>query len=191
MHPRHTPSIQAQHFEAGFTTIELMVVVAIVATLAALAGPSFTLLIENWRVRESAELLQDTLVYARSEAIKRGGHVVVQKLPNNTNGCSTADETSKWNCGWMVCHDTNDSGTCTAADPVLQRVASSAKVEVRRTRGGESIKLNRWGLVSGSWPGFNLVPLNKTISYSGALGVCMNSGGRVRIISQEALPCTN
>ena len=191
MYPRHTPSIQAQHFEAGFTAIELMVVVAIVATLAALAGPSFTLLIENWRVRESAEQLQATLVYARSEAIKRGGQVVIQKIPNNTNGCSSATETDAWDCGWTVCHDTNSSGTCTAADPVLQRFETSAKVQVNRKKGGASIKLNRWGLVSGTYAGFTLIPLNKTISYSGALGVCMNSGGRVRIISQEALPCSD
>ena len=67
-----------------------MVVVSIVAILAALAGPSFTPLIENWRVRESAEQLQSTLYYARSEAIKRGGQVVIQKIPNNTNGCTSA-----------------------------------------------------------------------------------------------------
>lgn len=57
---------------AGFTAIELMVVVSIVSILAALAAPSFALLIENWHVRESAEQVQSTLAFARSEAIKRG-----------------------------------------------------------------------------------------------------------------------
>ena len=187
----HHPSVaQTRHFVAGFTAIELMVVVSIVAILAALAGPSFTPLIENWRVRESAEQLQSTLHYARSEAIKRGGRVVIQKIPNNTNGCTTASGTRAWDCGWFVCHDTNDNGTCNAADPVLQRVESSAKVHVNRTGGGASIKLNRWGLVDGTWLGFNLVPLDKTVSHVGARGVCMTSGGRVRIIPQEAIPCT-
>ena len=182
-----TPRATAQH---GFTAIELMVVVSIVAILAALAGPSFTPLIENWRVRESAEQLQSTLYYARSEAIKRGGQVVIQKIPNNTNGCTSATGTRAWDCGWIVCHDTNGSGTCTAADPVLQRVESSAKVHVNRTSGGATIQLNRWGLVDGTWLGFNLVPLDKTVSHVAARGVCMSSGGRVRIIPQEAIPCT-
>ena len=190
MHPRGIPPTQARRHVAGFTAIELMVVVSIVAILAALAGPSFTLLIENWRVRESAEQLQSTLHYARSEAIKRGGRVVIQKIPNNTNGCTTASGTRAWDCGWIVCHDTNDNGTCNAAEPVLQRIESSAKVHVNRTGGGASIQLNRWGLVDGTWLGFNLIPLDKTVSHVAARGVCMSSGGRVRIIPQEAIPCT-
>ena len=190
MHPRGIPPTQARRHVAGFTAIELMVVVSIVAILAALAGPSFTLLIENWRVRESAEQLQSTLHYARSEAIKRGGRVVIQKIPNNTNGCTTASDTRAWDCGWIVCHDTNDNGTCNAAEPVLQRIESSAKVHVNRTGGGASIQLNRWGLVDGTWLGFNLIPLDKTVSHVAARGVCMSSGGRVRIIPQEAIPCT-
>ena len=75
-------------------------------------------------------------------------------------------------------------------EPVLQRIQSTAKVHVSRTSGGASIKLNRWGLVDGAWLGFNLAPLSKTISHTGARGVCMSSGGRVRVIQQEALPCT-
>ena len=190
MQARRTPSYQARQFATGFTAIELMVVVSIVAILAALAAPSFSPLIENWRVRESAEQLQSTLYYARSEAIKRGGQVLIQKIPNNTNGCTTATGTRAWDCGWIVCHDTNGSGTCTAADPVLQRVESSAKVHVNRTSGGATIQLNRWGLVDGTWLGFNLVPLDKTVSHVAARGVYMSSGGRVRIIPQEAIPCT-
>ena len=190
MQARRTPSYQARQFATGFTASELMVVVSIVAILAALAAPSFSPLIENWRVRESAEQLQSTLYYARSEAIKRGGQVLIQKIPNNTNGCTTATGTRAWDCGWIVCHDTNDNGTCNATEPVLQRVASAAKVHVNRTGGGASIKLNRWGLVDGTFLGFNLIPLDKSVSHPGTRGVCMSSGGRVRIIPQEAIPCT-
>lgn len=190
MPPHHNPSAQIRHFAAGFTAIELMVVVSIVAILAALAAPSFTPLIENWRVREATEQLQSTLYFARSEAIKRGGQVIIQKIPNNTNGCSSAAETNDWDCGWIVCHDTNGSGTCTAADPVLQRSETAAKVHVTRAKGGVRIKLNRWGLVDGTWVGFSLTPLNKNQSHPGARGVCMSLGGSVRVIPQEAIPCT-
>ena len=168
-----------------------MVVVAILGVLAALAGPSFTSIIERWRVRQTVESMKSTLYYARSEAIKRGGHVAIQKLPNNTNGCTSAISNDDWDCGWIVCDDINGNGKCNPEDPVLQRVDTAARVQVTRPAGsGASIKLNRWGLVDGDWLGFSLVPLEKPTTHPGARGVCMSSGGRIRIIPPEAIPCT-
>jgi type IV fimbrial biogenesis protein FimT len=188
-HQPNTPS-QALRHVGGFTSIELMVVTGIVAVLAALAGPSFTLMIESWRVRDATESLRSTLMLARSEAIKRSGQVAIQKLPNNTNGCTSASSNQDWDCGWIICHDTNSNGTCNASEPVLQRISTPGKVQVTRTGGGTSIKINRWGLVDGTWLGFSLVPLNKTTTHPGARGVCMSSGGRIRILLPEAIPCT-
>ena len=186
--PRTTQQLQLQ-FAGGFTTIELMVSLAIMGVLASVAVPSFTPLIEKWRVRQATEYLQSSLYYARSEAIKRGGRVVIQKIPNNTNGCTTASGTRDWDCGWNVCEDTNDNGACNASEPILQRVDAPSKVQISRTGGGASIKLNRWGLVDGTWLGFSLVPLDKGTSHPGARGLCMSSGGRIRIVPPEDIPC--
>lgn len=167
-----------------------MVTVSIVALLAALAGPAFTLLIETWRVRSAQEALHSTLRFAQSEAIKRGGQIAIQKIPNNTNGCTTASGNRDWDCGWFICQDADNNGTCNASEPILQHIEIPPKVQVTRTGGGASIKLNRWGLVDGTWLGFSLVPLDKTTTHPGARGVCMSSGGRIRIIPPEAIPCT-
>lgn len=191
MHHRYHPQSQAWHFVAGFTAIELMVTVSIMALLMAIAAPSFIPLIENWRVRQATEQLQSTLYYARSEAIKRGGQVAIQKLLNNTNGCTSASGNRDWDCGWIVCHDIDNNGKCATTEPILQRVDAPAKVQITRTGGSNSIKLNRWGLVDGAWLGFSLVPLDKTTTHPGARGVCMSSGGRIRIILPEAIPCTS
>ncbi|HRO79852.1 MAG TPA: GspH/FimT family pseudopilin [Alicycliphilus denitrificans] len=183
--PRRRPAALPR----GFTAIELMVVVSIVAILAALAAPSFTPLIERWRVRQAVEGLQSSLYYARSEAIKRGGNVVVEKLPNNTS-CTTASGTNDWGCGWQVlaCSSINSSGNC--VDPeVLQHFDTPSKLAVTRTSGGKNIKLNRWGLVDGTWIGISIVPQDKSISDAAARGVCVSSGGRIRVISDP--PCTS
>lgn len=190
MPARHRPALQHQLRLAGFTAIELLVVMSIVSILAALAVPSFTLLMEGWRVRQATEQLRSSLYLARSEVIKRGGQVVIQKLPNNSS-CTSASSNSDWDCGWFVCQDTDDNGACNANEPVLQRMDTPTHIQVTRSnRGGATIKLNRWGLVDGPWLGFSLVPINKPTTHPGARGLCMSSGGRIRTIPPEAIPCT-
>jgi type IV fimbrial biogenesis protein FimT len=190
MHTHHGSSAYVISSVTGFTAIELMVTLAVLAVLAALAAPSFKPLVERWRVRSAVEQLESTLRYAHSEAIKRGGHIAIQKIPNNTNGCTIAPNLTDWGCGWYVCEDTNNNGKCTSAEPVLQRIEAPTGVEVTRTGGGANIKINRWGLVDGAYLGFNLTPANETVSNPAAQGLCMSSGGRIQVISFEKIPCT-
>lgn len=175
--------------DAGFTAVEMLVTLAILGVLAALAAPSMTRLAESWRVRQTVELLHGTLYLARSEAIKRGGHVVIQKLPNNAGGCTTASTKRDWDCGWFICEDTNGNRKCTDAEPVLQRIDTPNGVQVTRTGGADTIVFDRSGMVKGTWLGFILVPLNKNVSHPGARGVCMSSAGRIRTTTQEEIPC--
>jgi len=191
MHQPHRPAL-AQPPRRGFTAIELMVTLAVLATLAALSAPSFKPLLQRWRVGNTVEQLKATLYFARSEAIKRGGHVTIQKLASGTNGCTIEDDTkTSWDCGWIVCQDNNANGKCTAGEPVLQRVNTPTGVQVSRTGGADSIKLNRWGLVDGAWLGFSIVPASESTANPAAQGLCMSTGGRIRVIPSEDIPCTN
>jgi type IV fimbrial biogenesis protein FimT len=56
---------------AGFTLIELMIVIAIVAIIAALAVPSYRDMAERNRLKEAAESLASDMRFARTEAIKK------------------------------------------------------------------------------------------------------------------------
>lgn len=62
---------------SGFTLIELLLVMAVLAIVAALAGPSFSELIASQRERAAASALYESLILARSEAIKRNTTVTL------------------------------------------------------------------------------------------------------------------
>lgn len=168
---------------SGFTAIELMATLAVLAILATVAIPAFGSLADRWRVRQGAEGLHATLSYARSEAIKRGGQVVIQKLPNNTGSCTTAANNTRWDCGWLVCHDLDDSGQCDASEPILQRFQAPARLKIERAGGGATIKLNRWGLVAGTWPSFGFQAHDRSAPDTLEQHLCMGSGGRIRVVA--------
>ena len=85
----------------GLTLIELMVVVALVATLAALAAPSFKRLIDMQRLRSISAALVTDLQLARAEAASRNERVFVRF--DKTGGSLTcyvllSGDTTKCNC---------------------------------------------------------------------------------------------
>lgn len=56
---------------AGFTLVELMIVLTLLAVLATLAVPSFTSTIERNRLQTQADELKSLLLYARGEAVSQ------------------------------------------------------------------------------------------------------------------------
>jgi type IV fimbrial biogenesis protein FimT len=74
---------------------------------------------------------------------------------------------------------------------LLQHYETPAGIDIYRpATGGARISFNRWGMVSGKYPGFYFTPLNKGTTNPSARGVCMTSGGRVRVVPPEDIPCS-
>lgn len=57
--------------QLGFTIIELMITISVIAILAAIAMPSFADFLERNRIKGAAESVKAEFQYARSEAIKQ------------------------------------------------------------------------------------------------------------------------
>lgn len=109
--------------QKGFTLLEVMVVIAIVAIMATIAAPSFTDFISQTRVNSAGSLLQNDISAARSEAIKRNVRVAV--CAANAAGTDCAASTDWAANGWLVCV-ANAAGTCNLAVPVISARGSLA-----------------------------------------------------------------
>lgn len=67
--------IKSAAAQCGFSLIELMIVVSVLAVLATLAMPNYRIWIENTRIRNAADSIQTGLQKARVEALKRNANV--------------------------------------------------------------------------------------------------------------------
>jgi type IV fimbrial biogenesis protein FimT len=93
---------------SGFTFIEMMVVVAIVATLAVFALPEMSNMVKNQRLKTTSLDIFASLQLARSEAIKR-----------NANNVLMAAKAGGWQAGWDVCVDADADGACASTEVIL------------------------------------------------------------------------
>lgn len=74
-------ALQSRREQAGFTIVELMVTVAVVAVLTAIAAPQLSSFIANSRIRATSESLQSGLALARAESVRQNRSVEFVILP--------------------------------------------------------------------------------------------------------------
>lgn len=194
------PARSAQH---GFTLIELMIVVVLLAVISAFALPAFQSFIASNRLTSEANELLAGLNLARSEAVRTQRHVVLCR----TNGVVETDDSDP-NCpmkiqgcvetsagswqGWAVFVDSDSNGVYARSECVLQThvVAASLNVLSNDELGsaGNRIKFRPEGLAR---PHDSLAVQNATVSVcdsSGSLSATSNarnvelrSGSRVAV----------
>ena len=114
----------ARGFIRGFTLIELMVTIAVAATLMAIAFPSFKSSMQSNEVSTATNELLASFALARSEAIRSNAGAGI---------CASADGAScgaDWNSGWLVWTDTNSDGLITAGEPIIRYSQARAKTTI-------------------------------------------------------------
>lgn len=188
---RTLPTIARPTAQRGFTVIELMVVVGILAILAGLAAPSFQPLIERWRVKGSTEELQHSLYTARSHAILNGGNIVIVK--NDTSGACTSSGNDDWSCGWHFYWDADRDGNqaaCTNANPsectIRESTASPNTMLAVAPNDNGRLFMDRNGRITDSSGAIinnlsmDVIAKNKTLSDLSSRRLCITGPGKFK-----------
>lgn len=185
------------HKPHGFTLIELMVVLAIVAILTTLAAPSFKRLIQSITISGGVNTFLSDMRYARSESIRRGGGVVMCRSDapedaNPTCGSGSGPDDNGWISGWIIFHAVDNDSVQASAQTLLRVQSAITAIDSIKETGGASTQFRF--TATGRFLKLNPVPTlrfgsDAMFDAARQRTVCVNLGGYARIAGDGLAQC--
>lgn len=149
-----------RHGYKGFTLVELMVTIAMLAILVTVGIPSFVTLMNNTKADTESTDLYRALNYARLEAINRG--VSVRVTPSTASDWTSRLDIQVVNAGAVT-------------NPALRVIAPMATAAVVTPKNIANIEYNNLGAMANPVTAVAFSYVRGT--FTRAIGVCIN--GRV------------
>jgi type IV fimbrial biogenesis protein FimT len=150
----------------GFTLVELMVTVVVLAILVAIAVPGVRGFVDGSSARAQTNQYRDMLTYARSEAINKGAPVRVKQLASGA---------------WVV--GTGDPANCSAVTALRCFSAPRADMTMTSDIPAAGIVFNTQGQIRGSAPGDTVSITIKFAKHcQSSRVISVNGIGRVRSV---------
>lgn len=155
--------------QSGFSFIELMVVVVVLAIVASIAIPSFRNFIANAQIRTTTESIRNGLQIARAEAVKR--NAVVRFTLNSDKSWLVGCPTVAANCPATIQSKPSKEGSATTITLTLtgaNNISFTSLGTVTATAG----QLSQVVVDSSAIPAANTADLRITIGVGGNVRVC-------------------
>lgn len=162
----------------GFTVIELLTAIALLAVLAALAAPNFSGMIDRYRVSAAADELTNALQFARSEAVRTRTNVVLQ---GKSADCRGSTDPKNWSCGFVIFVDANGNNDQEpATEPTVREVGEFTNMVL--THDTASLAYGPYGSTVSSPGKFTIYPQGAGSSSPATTTLCISVGGRIRTL---------
>lgn len=173
----------------GFTVIELLTVLAVMAVLTAVALPQMATVTNRAAVAASISSLAGALRLARSEAVKRGEHVTVcaRDPASGDQDTNCAPAGKDWSAGWLVFVDRGQRGRLDPDDVLL----ASYRPERRSLQVVATVRYLSFegtGISLSAASHFDFLPEGQPLP--GARRACINKPGRLRVLD-DVQPCAS
>ncbi len=186
-------SMKNRKSQFGFTLMELLITIALIAIFVVIAVPSYRALTADNQIISALNDFANTLGAARAEAVARGQTVIVCPSSNALTGTpptcnSQSDDPQKWNTGWISFVDVEGDDKYDAGTDTVLRVHGPIAhgVSLTSPKGGGAVSgyigFNRMGFASPTFSG----------STSLVVQACANTighvhGGSVKLVLAGSL----
>jgi type IV fimbrial biogenesis protein FimT len=164
------PMLNDRQNQRGFTIIEVLVTLGVIAILSVLAVPSFQHWIANTQIRNAAEGILNGMQSARAEAVRR--NIGVQLVLNSGSGWTI---NSLDNIGVAI--TTRDAGEGSTNSSVTVTPAGADRITfggmgwvVANNNGSNPIR--QIDVTSATMVGTEIRPLRVVVSTGGAMKMC-------------------
>jgi len=182
--------------QRGFSLIELMIGLAIIALLLVMAVPSFGRFLQNTQIRNGGESVLQGLNLARAEALRRNAAVRFQFVSDLTAGCTLVTNSLNWVVSTLTaagkCDETPGA---TATEIVQKQSARDGTPNVLLAADVNTVTFNGMGRVLGAAATINLSSTSGTCEHTDpatgtmrCLRILVSLGGQIRLCDPKLNP---
>lgn len=164
--------------QSGFTLVELIFTLAILAVLMSISAPALGSLVHGAHSRSTRSSLIGSLNLARMTAAASQRAVIV--CPSSGHG--DCDDTAWWQNGWIVFEDTNHNNKHDEGERLLEVAGTQPGVAIATTAGRKYVRYRADGSASGTDLTYTICDRRGA---GAAAAIAVNNPGRVREVAPD------